>query len=233
MPFVRAIAAAMVAVCLQPAWAARPLATDDTGVIGSGDCEFEASRTVARLGVDRTGETGAALACGVGFGTQLGLGYGQARGPEGRARGVALTAKAGLWSGAGDDAPSLAVSGAVGWGRAAGQSWEREASEVRLLGTWPVRHAFIHANLGHARSHTGGPKATVWGLALEHQPAQLAGLGWAPLVEVYGDDRGDRWVNFGVRTTVWPDRLFVDLAHARQQAPDKARVWNAGLRLAF
>lgn len=233
MHLTRALAATLAAVCLVPAWAARPLATDDTGVIAPGDCEFEASRVTARLGDERVRDTGAALACGLGFGAQLGLGYGQARGPEGRARSLALAAKAGLWAGAGDDAPSLAVSGALGWSRLPGQGWEREASEVRLLGTWPVVHTFVHVNLGHARSHTGGPKATVWGLALEHQPAQLAGFGWAPLVEVYGDDRGDRWVNFGLRTTVLPERLFLDLAHARQQALDKARVWNAGLRYAF
>jgi hypothetical protein len=233
MNFTHLMIAAVVTVGLQPAWAARPLATDDAGVIASGGCEFEASRVVARHGTDRTGETAAALACGMAFGAQLGLGYGRARGPEGRADGLALSAKAELWTGAGATAPALALAGALGWGRTAGQDWQRESSEVRLIGTLPVVHAFVHVNLGHARSHTGGPKATTWGLALEHQPATLAGLGWAPLAEVYGDDRGDRWVNVGVRTTVLPDRLFVDLAYARQQAPEKARVWNAGLRFAF
>ncbi len=233
MSLPRVIAAALVAACLQPAWAARPLATDDTGVISAGDCEVEASRTRTRVGADRVGETGAALACGLGIGAQLGLAHAQARGPEGRSRGLALAGKAGLWAGAGDDASSLAVSAAVGWGRGPGQGYQRESSEVRLLATWPLRHAFIHVNLGHARSHNGGANATTWGLALEHRPALLAGLGWAPLAEIYGDDRGDRWLNVGLRASVWRDRLFLDLAHARQQVLDKARVWNAGLRIAF
>lgn len=233
MNLTRWMPAALVLACLQPAWAARPLATDDAGTIAAGDCEVEASRLLTRSGGDREGETGAALACGVGFGAQLGVGHGQARGPEGRAQATTLSAKAGIWQGQGDNAAALAVSGALGWGRSSGQGWQRDSSDVRLIGTVPFRYGFVHANIGHARSHTGGPKATLWGLALEHLPAQMAGMGWAPLAEVYGDDRGDRWVNVGVRTTVLPDRLFVDVAYARQQAPDKARAWNAGLRFAF
>jgi hypothetical protein len=229
----RLIALAVLATCLQPVWAARPLATDDAGVIAAGDCEVEASRVRVRSGDSRETETGAALGCGLAFDAQMGLAYGQASGPEGRARSLALTAKAGVWQGKGEDAAALAVSGAIGWARGAGQGWEREGSELRLIGTLPLRYGFVHVNLGHARPAGEGPQATLWGVALEHRPATVAGLGWAPLAEIYGDDRGDRWVNVGIRTTVLTDKLFIDLAHARQQAPDKARVWNAGLRFAF
>lgn len=223
----------LLATGMQPAFAARPLATDDAGVIAGGDCEVELGRTQARLGGARESETAAALACGVGFGSQLSLGHGQARHADGRSRSLLLAAKGGLWAAAGEDAAALALAGAWGWDRAPGQGWERGLGELRLIGTLPLRHAFVHANLGHARTPGGAPRATTWGLALEHQPLSLGGVAWAPLAEVYGDDRGERWLNAGVRATVLPERLFLDLAHARQQAPEKARVWNAGLRWAF
>ncbi len=233
MPRTRPLALALLLAACLPSWAARPLATDDAGVIAAGDCEVEASRVRLRSGDSRETATGAALACGWAFGAQTGVAYGQASGPQGRARSLALTAKAGLWQDPGEDAAALAVSGAMGWARGAGQDWEREGSDLRLIGTLPLRYGFVHVNLGHARPAGDGPKATLWGLALEHRPATVAGLGWAPLAEVYGDDRGERWMNLGIRTTVLADRLFLDLAHARQQAPAKARVRNAGLRFAF
>lgn len=239
-PLARGLLAALaLAAAALPAQAARPLATDDAGVIAAGTCELEAAAGSTRVEEDDARlslrERGALLACGLPFDAQAGLAYSHASAAGARAQGLALAGKWALWSGAGEAAPALALSGALAWSResASGQGWQREGSELRLIGTLPLAAVLLHANLGHARAAQGGAKATLWGLALEAQPIEAAGLGWAPLAEVYGDDRGKRLAAIGLRLTLQPERLFVDTAFTRQQAGGKARGWQAGMRWAF
>ncbi len=226
-----AIVALLVAGSAQ---AARPLDTDDAGVITARSCELEGARVSLRaLGV-KTIESGAALACGVGWGTQVGLGLSSARqSGQAGARGAALLAKTTLWSGEGDNAPALSLGGSLVWGKPSGGKWASENREIRLLGTLPWNSLIFHANIGHSRSPSAATRATLWGLAVELEPLPLASLGVAPLFEIYGDDHRDRWINAGLRITVLPDQLFLDIASARQQVGDKARSTNAGFKLAF
>jgi hypothetical protein len=216
------------------AQAARPLDTDDAGVITARSCELEGARVASRaLGVKAT-ESGAALACGIGWGTQVGLGFSSAR-QSGLAssRGAALLAKTTVWSGGGDNAPALSLGGALVWGKPSGGKWASDNREIRLLGTLPWNSLIFHANIGHSRSPSAATRATLWGLAVELEPLPLASLGVAPLFEIYGDDHRDRWINAGLRITVLPEQLFLDISAARQQVGDKARASNAGFKLAF
>ncbi len=222
-----------LALCALPAQAARPLQTDDAGVIPSGACELEGSRTQVRTAGLRVREFGAALGCGIGWNSQLGLAYAQAGSAGLKVRGAALLGKTGLWSGQGDGAPALAAAWALGWAKAPGTGWEREGSEFRLIGTLPLGAVMLHANLGHLRERASGLKATTWGLALESEELPAGPVRWAPLAEVYGDDRGDRWAAAGVRLTLLPERLYLDIAHARQRGGDKVRATTAGFRLGF
>ena len=65
--------------------AARPLQTDDAGVVAAGSCEVEGARNRERLAGERSRETGVALACGIGWDSQLGAGYARTRSGDGRA----------------------------------------------------------------------------------------------------------------------------------------------------
>lgn len=234
-----AVAAAVASAAATPSQAARPLVTDDADVIAADACEIEAAAGSLRLEEEgqrlRVRELGALLACGLPFDAQWGLAWARAAAAGERVQALALAGKWSLWAGAGEDAPALALSGALGWARdkASGQGWQREGSQWRLIGTLPLPGLLLHANLGHERPASGGVKATLWGLAVEAQPLQAAGLGWAPLAEVYGDDRGQRFLAAGLRLTVQAERLFLDTALTRQQAGGKARGWQAGLRWAF
>jgi hypothetical protein len=226
-----AIAASVLSLSAQ---AARPLDTDDTGIINARSCELEGARVLTRtLGV-KAGNSGAALACGIGWGTQVGLGLSQSReAGQSRSRSAVLLAKTSLWSGPGDDAPSLALGASLSRDKPAGGKWAGGNRQVRLLGTLPWSSLTFHANLGHSRDQGSPSRSTLWGLAVEHEPLPVAGLGVAPLFEIFGDDHGDRWANAGVRVTVLPERLFLDLSLARQLVGDKARSTNAGFKLAF
>ena len=225
--------ACSLALCALPGQAARPLQTDDAGVIGAGACELEGAHAKGRAAGLRARESSAGLGCGIGWNSQLGLAYAQASSAGLKVRGAALLGKTGIWSGQGEGAPALAASWALGWTKAPGTGWEREGSEFRLIGTLPLGAVMLHANLGHLRERASGFKATTWGLALESEELPAGAMRWAPLAELYGDDRGDRWFAAGLRWTVLPERLYLDIGHARQSGGLKARVNQLGFRLAF
>jgi hypothetical protein len=96
------------------AHAARPLSTDDTGVLDKGNCEAEAvlARDEAE-GVTVRGQ-GLQLGCGVGGRTQLALAVDQAREDGLRVRGTTASAKFALLP---DDEASWSLSGALLWVR--------------------------------------------------------------------------------------------------------------------
>jgi hypothetical protein len=144
-----------------------------------------------------------------------------------------LLGKTALWSGQGEGATALAASWALGWAQAPGADWEREGSQFRLIATQPLGPVMLHANLGHLRERGSGLRATTWGVALESEELPAGPLRWAPMAELYGDDRGDRWLAAGLRLTVLPERLYLDLSHARQRGGDKARSTQVGFRLGF
>ena len=223
---------AAIAAFSGAAHAARPLSTDDAGVIAPRACELEGGRAVARADGASAGATGVALACGLGADTQLGLAYDRARAGGETARGLSLLGKTQLWSG-GDGGPAVALGYAAGWARSASSGWRHEATALRLIGSHPAGPVVLHANMGHARDEAAGLRATTWGLAAESVEVPAAGLGWAPVAELFGDDRGDRWGAVGLRLTLLPERLFLDAAWARQLVAEKARVWCLGFKFAF
>jgi hypothetical protein len=213
--------------------AARPLDTDDAGVIAERACEIEGARTLTQARGDRASASGFGVACGLGFGSQLGLAYAKEKAGADRLQQSQLLGKTELWAAEGESAPALTLGWSLGWDKSGGKGWKHENTEGRLLGTLPLPGYSLHANLGHARAKSSGSRATVWGLAWELEAFSVGGVGLAPVAEVFGDDHGDRWTNIGLRLTVLPERLFLDLAFARQLVVEKARVRQVGFKLAF
>jgi hypothetical protein len=53
------------------------------------------------------------------------------------------------------------------------------------------------------------------------------------MAEVAGDDRGEPWLNAGLRWTAIADRLFVDASYGVQMNSARARLATIGLKFAF
>jgi hypothetical protein len=223
----------LAAAAASPVHAARPLATGVASVNEVGECELGLGRQSLRAPGERGWQAGGELECGVVEGLQLSLAYERGRVGPGRFEEAEFGAKGWLWRGQGDNAPRLALAAEFNGGRADGSGWQHEASEVEVLGLLPLKWVLLHANLGHVRPRGGGPTVTSWALAAEARPLQAAGLGWAPLAEVYGDDRGERWTRLGLRATVVPGRLHLDLSQARGHGEERQRSWELGARVEF
>lgn len=229
-------AAALLATAL-PALAGRPLQTDDAGVLGPGECELEAVSARAREPDLRTRESAAQLGCHAGLLGQLALALSRSRadaaGESARASGIELNGKLPLVTPEDDSRAAWSLGWSLQWARASGERRRHAASALTLVTTAPLGPQWsLHANLGHERDEIGRQRGTVWGLAAEH-----AGLGpaaaVAPMVELFGDDRGAPWWNLGLRLALQPERLSVDLSWGRQITAGRPQLLTLGAKLVF
>jgi hypothetical protein len=220
-----AVVAALVTALT--AHAARPLNTDDAGVLSRGDCELEAVRAHDRAQGETTNGRSLQIGCGVGAGTQLALGTARSRTAGERSSALALSGKTAL-TGEADDAWTLAA--ALQWASAPGQGRRHVGTALTLLHTRSLGGPLtLHASLGHARDESAGSAATTWGVALEHE-------GWgavAPMAEILGDDRAAPSWNAGLRWTALPQRLVLDIAYGRQITGGRPSALSLGAKLAF
>lgn len=209
------------------AHAARPLNTDDTGVLDPGRCEAEAVLVRDKADGATVRGQGLQLGCGVGSRAQAALAVDQAREDGLRVRGITASVKVALLSG--DDA-SWSVSGAVSGVSAQGESPQHAATAVNLLHTRALgqRHV-LHVNLGHVHDALARRGATTWGVAIEH-----AGWGpWALMGELTGDDLAAPSWNLGLRWTGVPERWVLDIAYGQQLAGNRPKALSMGLKLLF
>jgi hypothetical protein len=209
------------------AHAARPLATDDTGVLEPGRCELEAVQSREKADGPALQGHSLQLGCGVGARTQLALAVDQTKEDGTRVRGATLGGKLSVLPG---DEASWSVSGSVRWSQTPGQGHDHASTAVSLLHTRSLSPQWLlHANLGHERDAIEQRGATTWGLALEHS-------GWGPVAlmgELVGDDRAPPAWNIGLRWTVVPETWVLDLAYGQQLAGGRPKAWSLGLKLAF
>lgn len=225
--------AALLASLALPAQAGRPLQTEDAGVLDRGACEIEGA--TARLTVDGASarDSSLQLGCGVGASTQLALAVSHASADGSSARGIELNGKTELWKGRpvkADQAAALTLAYAVASAKVTGDSWRHAATDLNLVYSRPLAGELtLHANLGHSRDEIAKTRSTTWALALEH-----AGFGaWAPMAEVFGDDRDAAWWNLGLRFTAVPDKLFIDTSYGRQMTGGTPTLWTLGFKVAF
>jgi hypothetical protein len=209
------------------AHAARPLVTDDTGVLDRGHCELEAALSQDKADGVRADGSALQLGCGVGGNLQIALAADRVKVEGLRVRGNTLAAKLALLPG--DDA-SWSASAAVLWAAQPRESHRHAASALNLLhsralgGNWT-----LHANVGHLRDALSRRSATTWGLALEH-------AGWGPVAlmgELMGDDLAAPAWNIGVRWYLVPAQWVLDAAYGRQMVGGQPSTLSMGLKLAF
>jgi hypothetical protein len=227
------IAALLGSALPQAAHAGRPLQTEDAGVLDRAACEIEGFTARASAFGTALRENSLQLGCGVGASTQLAAAVARAKEDGASARGFELNGKTRLWQGAAakDDTPAaLTLAYALGWSRQSGDKTRHAATELNLAYSHPLDAEWTaHANLGHARDEIAKAGVTTWGLALEH-----AGFGaWAPMAELFGDDRDAPWWNLGLRVTALPEKFFIDASYGRQITSGKPTLWSVGFKLAF
>ncbi len=215
------------------AHAGRPLQTEDAGIVAASGCEVEGARLASREDGDAGGESGLALACGIGRASQLSLGGAQTREAGTSDRALTLGGKTRLWPVEGGEGPALTLAGAATGVRPAGGGWRRDRARLTLAGSLPVDGATLHLNLGHARERPTRRVSTTWALAWERDATPAEGPGWAPMAELFGDDHGQAWWNLAARLTLVPGRAFVDASWGRRFAGGPARLFTAGFKLAF
>lgn len=218
------------------ALAARPLQTDDAGVIERGGCEVEAVALRHAADGERATENSLQLGCGVGWQSQLALGWATTRSEGARESGLSVSGKTGLWR-AGDDPDGEAAALALSWefleARMPTGSWRHVGTGLNLLASVPLPDdVTLHANLGHARNELTRQQSTPWGVGLEHA-GWGEGLHWAPMAELFGDDRERPWWNLGGRLTTVPGKVFIDASYGRQFASHRPRLMTLGVKAAF
>lgn len=222
--------AAVLGSALGPAFAGRPLQTEDAGILDRGQCEVEAAaERLKEPGGPTASGQGLQLACGVGRVGQVALAASHAKTDGLTVQGLRLGGKSELWRGGNDDGTAFAIAWGLTGGKAAGQSWEHAETDFNAVLSVALAGATLHANLGHLRDEAGHGRSTTWGLAWEH-----AGLGaWAPMAELFGDDRAAPWWNLGLRFTARPEQLFLDLSYGRQMAGGRPSLLTLGLKATF
>jgi hypothetical protein len=225
--------ATLAALCTAHVHAGRPLHTEDAGVLAQGDCELEGGTLRHRADAGRAAESSLQAGCGLGAGSSLAVAGLTHRAGGLRESGLVIGGKTGLWTGGGSEAAALALAGQISGARVPGGSWHHAGSGLNLIASRPAgAHFTLHANLGHARNELDHQHSTTWGVAIEH-----AGLGhdqrWAPMAELFGDDRERPWWNLGLRLTVLAEKLYFDISYGRQLTAGRPALVSLGFKAGF
>lgn len=193
-PDKRPVLLAAAAMLSAPAWAGRPLATDDAAILDPGDCQVEAWH-------QHTGslrEWWAMPACRVGA-WELAAGKGQGRAAVVQAKTILRAAA--------EDSDDWALGLAV-----ASQSGPVRQHTVNL----PLTLAFmrkavlLHLNAGWSRQHGSAGRAT-WSAGAEFAFARR----WSASLESYGARRMAPTRQLGLRYALVEDRLDLDASVAK------------------
>lgn len=222
--------AGMLLVCHAPAWAGRPFATEDAGVIGKGSCEVEAFAERLHLSSDPS-ERGLSvqLGCGVIGGTQLAFALAESRVTGEKSRAMLLSGKTQFVDG-GETRPSFALAYFTSRERAPNQSWRSGATGVNAVVTAPVREWLLHLNLGVTADRDPSRNVTGWALAFERLAvARGVDAGF----EFFGDDHDNSWAQVAARWHFMPEKLLFDASLGRQMAGGDTNRVTVGVQWVF
>ncbi len=213
--------------CALPAWAGRPLSSDDAATTEPRSCQLE-------TWIEHANGTNAltlAPACGIAAGIELGADYTQThpRDSAPRAAGLALKWAPAAWAhstAAGELAFGLKLG--AGFERPADSGWQRSGAGLLGLASWQAHADWaVHANLGAALDRASDTSATLLNLAIAWTPVDQALL----FVETQTNSRrevfGATTHSSGARWWLLKDRLGLDLtAHRSSGASTR---WTLGL----
>lgn len=212
--------------------AARPLATDDAGVLARGDCEAELyGSRLDLVGSTREATGSAQLSCGFGANAQAAIGYGHTNRHDadngGRNEAVTAAAKLRLFETTNGHAFALAAGSVMG--RTGSAPFQFDSVYVNSVWSGGLAENVTgHASLGWARSRSDSADRTTWNLALELALKKGLDVG----VEWYGDDRTPSWLGMGLRFAV-TDKVVLGVSLAVQSESLRQRLISAGLTVGF
>lgn len=223
------VLATLLATPLAPAWAGRPLASDDAATADAGTCQVE-------TWAERAGDERAlvlAPACGVVEGLELGI---DATRPQPRdtvsaAAGLALKWAPKSWrveTGAGP--LNLGLKVATAFERPTGHGWHGAGHTLLALATLTPRDDIaLHLNLGRAHDSASGSQASLLNLALSWAPSEQSQL----FIETQANSRrevfGGTLTSLGGRWWLLPEKLGLDLTASRVAGASGPTLWTVGL----
>ncbi len=225
------LAAAALALLANSAHAGRPLVSEDAGVLGKGECEWESFLASARVsGAPTANGWNTQLGCGVLASSQVALSVGQVKGGGITGHQVAsISGKTGLYKNDGGD---LAV--ALAWGvlgtRYTGGSFGTDNIFLNGVLTKQLsERVTINVNLGWTEARRVSPKhgASNANLALEY----TLGNGLEVMGEVMSVD-GESGFGMGLRyaaSKAWS----LNLGYLVQNPSPQYRQWSLGAKFTF
>lgn len=212
-----------------PAFAARPMITDDARIVDAKACQVEAWHRFNRDSQDRSW---AVPACNPTGNLELSVGGGQGVSdtpPGERQLAAGLVQAKTLFKPLTPD----------GWGigLAVGRSFERTGQQPRAVSHYfyvPMSLALrgddivLHLNLGVRDDRTAHRSFATWGLGSEIRLAPQLQL----IAETFGESRGGTQVHGGLRWWVIPDRVQIDATTGGRVQPGVPGRWmSVGVRL--
>lgn len=221
--------AALLGTCATLAHAARPLTTEDAGVLAPHACEWDSY--VAQLRVHDAPTENAwttQIGCGIGFGTQVALAYSGSEADGERANGLTLGGKTSLADG-GDAAASWALAWGATFARQGDLPLYWDAAYLNLVYSLPVTQQWtLHANLGWLHSHVHRHDTATWNLAAEYAlTPQLDAT-----AEIYGYDGHRPWMAAGMRLALRED-LSLNASYTWRADRERTNLFSLGLVFAF
>lgn len=211
--------------------AARPLVTEDAGVLDRGACEFEG--VGSRLSVDgQTARSGLLqVACGVGTQTQLSGAFATTRIEDEHSLQAAAGGKTSLRD-LTDEQVGVALAYTFIGTRPSGMGWRYDYTALLGVVSVPIRKdLLVHVNLGASRSRIDEETNAIWAVAAEF--LQVGHPGLDLMVETFGNQRDPLWLNAGVRYAVVPERFIVNASFGIQGGSSQAKLATIGFKLNF
>lgn len=209
--------------------AGRPLATEDAKVLPASDCEWEAGTGYLTGGGDPATRTASTqLSCGLGWRSQLALGYAQASSSADRLGALTLSGKTALV----DPEPQgtgLTLVWALAATSRAGSGYSHDATSISLVASREfVEGLSGYANVGWLRNLAQGRSSTTWNLAAAYTLNEAIEL----TAEVYGTSRVRAIAGLGARWSV-TEKLTLDAAYSVQADSSGLRFFTLGFTLGF
>lgn len=221
------ILAATVALTSSACWAGRPLATEDAGVLGKGQCEFESF--AGRQVHSKMSLGSAQVGCGIGLGTQFALGASREVSPDAGMNYVRLNGKTALRD-LTEDQAGFALAYTLSSNREKSDYLQYVSAEVKGAMTLPHGNWLLHVNAGLLHIHSGHDERVVWAVAAE----RLAAIASVDLMgEIYGDNQSSPWVQIAGRWTAIPNRLFFDASYGVQTNGAPSQLVTLGMKVPF
>jgi hypothetical protein len=215
-PKIRAAVSRLLAslLCLVPAgaaWAARPMATDDTSTAPAGECQIEAWGER----VDDMRAQVLAPACGLTDTLELDTAASRTQGGSLAVDGLVLALKWVPGNTVYETALGtvrLGVEGGVFWARSATEGWRADAVAVLGLASLAFGEAWnLYANLGTTRGLSTGKYDNGVRVAIAWQPDER----WLLFVEGLASHRSGTVRNAGLRLWAIPEVFGLDVVASR------------------